>query len=86
MRGRSFELASGGSKLCAFDDFLCISFSCVWESNLERQSGEYQFMLHKQLSFANFSFQDSYLYLSEDLIPVNIGAQFLKSELSEEKT
>lgn len=27
--------------------FLCISFSCVWESNLKRWSGEYQLMLSK---------------------------------------
>lgn len=40
---------------CAFDDFLCISFSCVcvcvWESNLTRWGGEYQLMLYKQLFF-----------------------------------
>lgn len=80
-------------KLCAFDDFLCISFSfvssarvcgslrisacshtrslrrvptrvflgtcmcmCVWESNLERWSGEYQLMLRIQAAFSRESF------------------------------
>lgn len=35
---RSEKFATGSIKLCAFDDFLCISFSCVWESNLKRRS------------------------------------------------